>query len=90
MNIQVKKFGTTLVSRPSGKEAWLAFQPVLNQTSPTEEISVDFEGVVVLTPSWADEFLTPLRERFKEKVKLYNVSNPSVEATLAILGKHEK
>ena len=64
MIVQIKKFGTTLVSRPSGKEAWLAFQPVLNQISTTEEIIVDFEGVVVLTPSWADEFLTPLREIF--------------------------
>lgn len=87
MIIELKKFGTTLVSRPSGKEAWLAFQPVLNELSPNEEIVVDFEGVVVLTPSWADEFLTPLREKFKEKVILHNIDNPSVKATLAILDK---
>lgn len=88
MIIQLKKFGTTLVSRPSGKEAWLAFQPVLNQASSIEEIIVDFDGVVVLTPSWADEFLTPLREKFKERVGLHNFDNPSVKATLAILEKH--
>lgn len=88
MIIQLKKFGTTLVSRPSGKEAWLAFQPVLNQISQHEEIIVDFDGVVVLTPSWADEFLTPLRDRFNERVKLHNIDNPSVKATLDILDKH--
>ncbi len=87
MIIELKKFGTTLVSRPAGKEAWLAFQPVLNGISPNEEVIVDFDGVVVLTPSWTDEFLTPLRERFKEKVVLHNIDNPSVEATLAILDK---
>jgi hypothetical protein len=87
MIVQIKKFGTTLVSRPSGKEAWLAFQPVLNQISTTEEIIVDFEGVVVLTPSWADEFLTPLREKFNKRIKLDNIDNPSVKATLAILDK---
>ena len=87
MRIQVNKFGTTLVSRPSGKEAWLAFQPTLNQISENEEIIVDFEGVVVLTPSWADEFLSPLRNRFKDRVKLQNTDNPSVSATLTILGK---
>lgn len=87
MIIEVKKFGTTLVSRPAGKEAWLAFQPILNQISQDEEIVVDFDGVVVLTPSWTDEFLTPLRERFKEKVILHNTNNPSVQATLAILNK---
>jgi len=87
MNIQLKKFGITLVSRPAGKEAWLAFQPVLKGMLPDEKITVDFDGVVVLTPSWADEFLTPLRNNFKEKVELININNPSVEATLSILGQ---
>lgn len=87
MIIPLKKFGTTLVSRPSGKEAWLAFQPVLNEISEDEEIIVDFQDVVVLTPSWTDEFLTPLQKQFKNRVKLHNISNPSVIATLAILAK---
>ena len=87
MMIDLKKFGTTLVSRPSGKEAWLAFQPTLNKVSVQETIIVDFEGVVVLTPSWTDEFLTPLKEKYGARVELRNISNPSVEATLAILNK---
>lgn len=85
MNIELKKFGTTLVSRPAGKEAWLAFQPILKEVPVAEKIIVDFDGVVVLTPSWADEFLTPLKNRFKEKVELINISNSSVKATLSIL-----
>lgn len=88
MNIELKKFGITLVSRPAGKEAWLAFQPVLKAVLPAEKIIVDFDGVVVLTPSWADEFLTPLRNNFKDKVVLKNTSNPSVKATLSILDHH--
>jgi len=87
MIIALKKFGITLVSRPSGKEAWLAFQPVLNEISGDKEIVVDFADVVVLTPSWADEFLTPLYKRFNNRVKLRNTDNPSVTATLAILTK---
>lgn len=85
MIIDVRKFGTTLVSRPSGKEAWLAFQPVLRAVPETEAIVVDFREVVVLTPSWADEFLTPLRNRFGQRVALVNTDNASVKATLAIL-----
>ena len=85
MRIELKKFGTTLVSRPAGKEAWLAFQPVLKGILQDEKIIVDFDGIVVLTPSWADEFLTPLENNFKGKVKLVNIYNPSVEATLSIL-----
>ena len=87
MIIQLKKFGITLISRPSGKEAWLAFQPVLNQIQQEEKIIVDFDGVAVLTPSWADEFLTPLRKKFKERVELFHINNPSVKATLDILKK---
>ena len=87
MIIQLKKFGITLISRPSGKEAWLAFQPVLNQIQQEEKIIVDFDGVAVLTPSWADEFLTPLRKKFKEKVELFHINNTSVKATLDILKK---
>lgn len=85
MRIQLHKFGITLVSRPSGKEAWLAFQPSLANLSSSEDVIVDFEGVVVLTPSWADEFLTPLYKRFGDHIKLVNTDNPSVAATLAIL-----
>lgn len=85
MIIQLKKFGTTLVSRPSGKEAWLAFQPSLKDISENDDIIVDFTDVLVLTPSWADEFLTPLRSRFKDKIKLLNTDNASIQATLTIL-----
>lgn len=87
MTIQIKKFGTTLVSRPAGKEAWLAYQPSLHTASEDGEVIVDFDGVFVLTPSWADEFLTPLRERFGKKVTLKNTDNASVRATLTILEK---
>jgi hypothetical protein len=85
MTIQLYKFGTVLVSRPAGKEAWLAYQSVLNDISDKEKVIVDCDGVAVLTPSWADEFLTPLKERFKERVTLKNTDNPSIQATLDIL-----
>ncbi len=88
MIIEVKKFGTTLVSRPAGHEAWLAFQPTLKNIPDSENVLVDFVGVMVLAPSWADEFLTPLRSRFKDNVKLIHTGNASIQATLAILDKN--
>lgn len=87
MIIQLKKFGTTLVSRPSGKEALLAFKPMLSQINEDEEIIIDFAGVIVLTPSWADEFLTPLNDEFGQRIQLHNIENSSVKATLSILNK---
>lgn len=87
MIIYLRKFGTMLVSRPSGKEAWLAFQPTLNNVQENEEVTVDFSKLAVLTPSWADEFLTPLNSRFPGKVRLINTDNASIKATLTTLAK---
>lgn len=86
MKIYLKKFGTTLISRPSGKEAFLVFQSSIKDLDINEKIEIDFEGVSVLTPSWADEFITPLTNKFKNNV-LLNTENPSVKATLETLKK---
>lgn len=86
MKIDLKKFGTTLISRPTGKEAFLAFQSSIKDLDINEKIEIDFEGVSVLTPSWADEFITPLTNKFKNTV-LLNTKNPSVKATLETLKK---
>jgi len=85
MIIQLKKFGVTLVSRQAGKEAYAAFQPALQDILKNESIEIDFEGVVVFTPSWGDEFITPLYEKFGDKIILKNTKNSSVQATLSLL-----
>jgi len=87
MLIELRKFGSILVSRPNGREAWLAFQPVLNTLKSGEMVEIDFVGVIALGPSWGDEFLSPIFEKYKDKVKLLNHDNASVKATLQILGE---
>jgi len=85
MIINLNKFGSTLISRPSGKEAFLAFSPTLREVKLDEKIEVDFSGVEVLTPSWADEFLTSLINSFGKRVILKNTQNASVVESLKIL-----
>lgn len=85
MIIELKKFGTTLTSRQAGKEALLAFQPLLKTISKNEIIIIDFSGVNTFSPSWGDEFLTPLLSKYGETIRLKNIDNPSVKATLEIL-----
>ncbi|KKP80174.1 MAG: hypothetical protein A2271_03745 [Candidatus Moranbacteria bacterium RIFOXYA12_FULL_35_19] len=85
MIIQLKKFGTTLISRQAGKEALAAFQPVLNSVGENEKIEIDFEGVNTFTPSWGDEFLTPLQNKFGDRLTMKNTENSSVKATLDLL-----
>ncbi len=87
MIIEIKKFGTTLISRQTGREAFLALQPFLKDVKEGEIIEVDFDGVLTFSPSWGDEFLTPLFNIYGDRLVLKNTSNPSVQATLDILGK---
>jgi len=85
MKIELKKFGTTLTSRQLGKEALAAFRPRFNELTKTEKIDIDFSGVITFTPSWGDEFLTPLFKEFGTRITLSNTKNSSVKATLEIL-----
>jgi hypothetical protein len=85
MTIKISKFGYVLTSRQSGKDAYAAFLPTLSNVEDGEEVVVDFDGVNTFSPSWGDEFLTPLRERFGDVVRLMNASNPSVSLTLETL-----
>lgn len=85
MIIELKKFGTTLISRQTGKEAFLAFQPALKDVKNGETVEIDFTGVLTFSPSWGDEFLTPLLEKYGEKLILKNTDNLSVKATLEML-----
>jgi len=85
MQITLKKFGTTLTSRQLGKEAFAAFQPVLDDVKEGEQIEIDFDGVDTFSPSWGDEFLTPLMEKYPGKVVLIPSENLSVKLTLELL-----
>ncbi len=85
MQIFLKKFGTTLTSRQAGKEAYLALQPLLKGLQQNEKITVDFDGVITFSPSWGDEFLTPLRNNYPHNIELSPSNNPSVMVTLELM-----
>ena len=85
MTINMTKFGTVLTSRQAGKEAYAAFFPTLTSLDANENVVVDFEGLSTFSPSWGDEFLTPLQKKFGDRLALKNVSNPSVTLTIVTL-----
>ena len=85
MKIELKKFGDVLISRPAGREAYLAASAyLLKGIDKNELIEIDFSGVKVLAPSWADEVITKIAGDFKN-TKLLNTENSSVQATLKTL-----
>ena len=92
MRIELKKFGTTLLSRQAGKEALAAFQPTLAHLQPNEKLEANFDGVITFSPSWGDEFLTPLLQQFGDRFVLLPTDNPSVTITVKLLEKtqHKK
>ena len=90
MKVKLEKFGTTLISRELGSEAFKAFQSTFLELSPNEELEIDFSGILTLSPSWADEFLSPLLERLGDRLILLPSDNLSIQATLKILQEANK
>ncbi len=83
MNVDISKFGEILVSRPSGRDAFLMAKAyIFNSLKPTDCVSLDFSNVKVLTPSWADEFITGIKTTYKNEIKYINTQNESVSASL--------
>ncbi len=90
MKIELKKFGTTLISRQAGREAFAAFKPSLEILNKNETIEIDFIDVITFSPSWGDEFLRPLQEKYDGKITFLNTQNPSVKVTLELLEEINK
>jgi hypothetical protein len=85
MKLQLEKFGKTLISRELGSEALKAFQVTKREIGPEELLEIDFSGVLTLSPSWGDEFLSPLLNQLGNRLVLLPSDNLSVLATIKIL-----
>ena len=91
MKIKLRQFGESLSSRETGKDAYSGFLPTLAKLDSDEPIEIDFEGVSSLSPSWGDEFLSPLLKIFKDKLILFNTTNNlSVDETINFLAEINK
>lgn len=88
MTFDISKFGEILVSRPAGKEAFLQAKAyIFNNLKEDDSIDLDFSNVKVLTPSWSDEFITGIKNNYKNKLNFLNTQNESVTASLkTVLG----
>ena len=87
MKVDLQKFGEILVSRPAGREACLVARAYLAPKNGTEPIELDFSGVMVLAPSWVDEFTSGLRETWPNPIIFLPSDNASVIESLKMLGE---
>jgi len=83
MVVPVVNFGDVLMSRPAGKEAFLMAKAyVFKEINKNDTIILDFDGIKVLAPSWADEFISGIKSEYSNTVQYTNTDNPSVKASL--------
>lgn len=85
-NIEMRKFGIVLNSRPAAKEAVARVRQIVNGSG--EDILLDFSEVEVLTPSFADEFSCGLKDVYPgKKVEYFGLEkNESLKDTLKAVG----
>jgi hypothetical protein len=82
MRIEIRKYGDLLVSRPAGREALAAMLAYLPAPAANEPIELDFEGVLVVAPSWLDEVLYGLRQHYGDRVRCLASDNASLIESL--------
>jgi Fe-S cluster assembly iron-binding protein IscA len=83
MIVNVNNFGDVLLSRPAGREAFLMAKAyVFKEIKNNDDIILDFNKIKVLTPSWADEFISGIKTEYANTVQYLNTENPSVKASL--------
>ncbi len=85
MIIQMLKFNNVLNGRPTAREDFLRIVQIVNGSMEKENIILDFSGVEILTPSYADELLQELKEKYgNDKIKITNISNIANEVVEAV------
>lgn len=86
MTVHMIKFGDILISRPAGRDAFLAARAyVFTDSIGPDSIILDFKGVKVLAPSWGDEFVMGLRSLYQNRIEAANIDSPAVKAALKVV-----
>lgn len=86
----MQKFGDVLNSRSAGREAALrALQIVNGERNLPGELVLDFAGVSIMTPSFADQFISDLEAALPQKaIKFTGIEgNPVLSDVLRAVRK---
>ncbi len=93
MILELKKFGKILNSRPSAREAILRVRQIVNgERDTTDDLVLDFSEVDVVTPSFADEFISGLKTQYPHKtIKTQGTEgNPVLNDVLRLITEETK
>lgn len=80
MILELKKFGTMLNNRTTAREAVLRVRQIVNGEKDTiDDLVLDFTDVNIMTPSFADEFISGLKKLFPQKeIKIQGIESNQV------------
>lgn len=88
MILELKKFGKILNNRATGREAVLRARQIMNGEKDTpDDLILDFSEVDIVTPSFADEFITGLKAQYPQKqIKIQGAEgNPVLQEVLHLV-----
>jgi len=85
MILKLSKFGEFLTSRPAGREAALSCLAYEQGLRTSEKVSLDFSGILVMTPSWLSEFVQTLKEKKIKSVLFLSSENPTVVSSIEMI-----
>jgi hypothetical protein len=90
VKLQIKKFGDILTSRPAGREAALTTLAYEKGIKKSTSVSLDFAGVLVMTPSWLGEFVQTLKEKGAKNITFLPSENPTVTSSIEFIESETK
>lgn len=85
MNFKINKYGDILTSRPAGREAALSALAYEAELKNSTHLIIDFEGIVVMTPSWLSEFVQTLKEKGILNITFLPSQNPTVTSSIEFI-----
>lgn len=85
IEIQLKKFGQVFSSRPEGREVALSVIAYHFNKDSFDRVTLDFEGVLIMTPSWLSEFTQNIKHYGIGKIDYKNEDNASVRSSIEMV-----
>ena len=83
--IHIGKIGQVFSSRPEGREAALSIIAYQFNQKPVETVILNFDQVLIMTPSWLSEFIQTIRQHGVRNVQYKNDSNKSVASSIEMI-----
>ena len=88
--IEMRKFGKYLAGRDNGKHAYDFFMNEINNMADDEKIFCNFDGVLLLAPSYCDEVFGEIQTNLPGKIVIDENINSALKKSFDVVGEVRK